>query len=32
MEYFLLLRIEVGQVTRALMVPVDQAANDRFWA
>jgi ketosteroid isomerase-like protein len=32
MEYFLLLRIEVGQVTRALMVPVDQAANDRFWS
>jgi ketosteroid isomerase-like protein len=32
MEYFLLLRIEVGLVTRALMVPVDQYDNDRFWS
>ena len=31
MEFLLLLRIEVGQVTRALMVPVDQYVNDKFW-
>jgi len=31
-DYLLLFRLEQGQVVSALMAPVDQEANDTFWA
>ena len=31
-DFLLLFRLEKGQAVSALMVPVDQAANDAFWS
>ena len=32
MDYFLMLRIEQGRVSNALMAAVDQYVNDQFWS
>jgi ketosteroid isomerase-like protein len=32
MDYFLMLRVEQGKVSEAVMVPVDQYVNDQFWS
>jgi len=32
MDYFLMLNVEDGKITKALMVPVDQYTNDEFWS
>ena len=32
MDYLLMLKVDGGRITKALMVPVDQYTNDEFWS
>jgi ketosteroid isomerase-like protein len=32
MDYFLMLNVKGGKISKALMVPVDQYTNDEFWS